>query len=59
MLLNNYLGKSFNYGMAGALSVILFVITAVLSLLVYRALTREQREAERLKKAARKGGALL
>ena len=59
MLLNNYLGKSFNYGMAGALSVILFVITAVLSLLVYRALTREQREARQLKKAGRKGGALL
>ena len=59
MVLNNYLGKSYNYGMAGALSVILFVITAALSLLVYRALTRDQRETERMKKAARKEARLI
>ena len=53
MLLNNYLGKSKNYGMGGALSVILFGITAVLSLLVFRSLTREQREERKL---ARMGG---
>lgn len=35
MYLNNHL-HSFNYGMAGALSVILFIITLVLSLLVFR-----------------------
>lgn len=38
MYLNNYLGKSKNYGMAGAVSVIIFVITGILSLVVYRSL---------------------
>ena len=35
MYLNNHLYNK-NYGMAGALSVILFIITGLLSLLVYR-----------------------
>lgn len=48
MLLNNYLGKSKNYGLGGALSVVLFILTALLSLLVFRSLTREQREERRL-----------
>lgn len=51
MLLNNYIGKSKNYGMGGALSVILFMVTAALSLLVYRSLTHEQREERKLKRA--------
>ncbi len=55
MLLNNYLGKSFNYGMGGALSVILFALTALLSLLVFRSLTREDRETQRLHRNAGKG----
>ena len=41
MYLNNYLGKSRNYGMAGAISVIIFIITGILSLVVYRSLTKK------------------
>ena len=59
MKLNNYLGTSYNYGMGGALSVILFVITAILSLFVFRALTRESRELAKQKKAIAKGGVRL
>lgn len=39
MLLNNYLKGSRNYGMAGAVSVILFLVTGVLSLYVYKNLS--------------------
>ena len=42
MYLNNHL-YSKNYGMAGALSVCLFVITAILSVLVYRSLTKKSK----------------
>lgn len=41
MFLNKHL-YSKNYGMAGALSVILFLVTAVLSLLVFRILTKKE-----------------
>ena len=41
MYLNNYLKTSKNYGMAGAISVIIFIITGLLSLVVYRSLTRK------------------
>jgi ABC-type sugar transport system permease subunit len=41
MYLNNYLGGSKNYGMSGAISVIIFIITGVLSLLVYRTLNKK------------------
>ena len=41
MYLNNYLGGSKNYGMSGAISVIIFIITGLLSLLVYRSLTKK------------------
>ena len=41
MFLNNYLKTSKNYGMAGAISVIIFIITGLLSLVVYRSLTRK------------------
>lgn len=41
MFLNNYLKTSKNYGMAGAISVIIFIITGLLSLLVYRSLTKK------------------
>lgn len=40
MYLNNYLKTSKNYGMAGAISVIIFIITGILSLVVYRSLTK-------------------
>ena len=41
MFLNNYLKTSKNYGMAGASSVIIFIITGLLSILVYRSLTQK------------------
>ena len=36
MYLNRLLGTSKNYGMGGAVSVILFIVAAVLSFLVFR-----------------------
>jgi hypothetical protein len=47
MYLNNYLGGSKNYGMSGAISVIIFVITGLLSLVVYNSLSKQYREAPR------------
>ena len=40
MYLNNYLQTSKNYGMAGAISVVLFIISAILSLVVYHTLSK-------------------
>ncbi len=42
MYLNNYLKTSKNYGMAGAISVIIFIITGLLSMIVYRSLTKKE-----------------
>lgn len=42
MYLNEHIATSKNYGMAGALSVILFIFTAVLSLVVYHVLTKKE-----------------
>lgn len=39
MYLNNYIGNSKNYGMGGAISVIVFIITGVLSFIVYKTMT--------------------
>ena len=44
MYLNNYLRTSKNYGMAGAISVVLFIISAVLSLIVYRMLSKQYKK---------------
>ena len=44
MYLNNYLGTSKNYGMAGAISVVLFLVSSALSLFVYSTLTKQYRE---------------
>ena len=44
MYLNNYLGTSKNYGMAGAISVVLFLISSGLSAIVYRSLSRQYRK---------------
>ena len=41
MYLNNYLKTSKNYGMAGAVSVVLFIISAALSLFVYNTLSKQ------------------
>ncbi|MDF3000803.1 MAG: binding-protein-dependent transport system inner rane component [Bacillota bacterium] len=54
MLLNNHL-YSKNYGLGGALSVILLIVSAVLSLLVYDSMTREQRLEKREKKRMKEG----
>ena len=43
MYLNNYLGTSKNYGMAGAISVVLFIVSALLSLFVYNSLSKQYR----------------
>lgn len=42
MYLNNYLGTSKNYGMAGAISVVVFILTGLLSVLVFKSLTRQR-----------------
>ena len=47
MYLNNYLQTSKNYGMAGAVSVVLFLVSSVLSLFVYNTLSRQYKEAPR------------
>ena len=47
MYLNNYLGTSKNYGMAGAVSVVLFLVSSVLSLFVYNSLSKPYTDAPR------------
>ena len=47
MYLNNYLTPSKNYGMSGAISVVLFVISAALSLVVYKSLTAAYKTGDR------------
>ena len=44
MFLNNYLKSSRNYGMAGAVSVVIFIITGVLSLFVFKSLTKQREQ---------------
>ena len=40
MYLNRFLGTSKNYGMAGAVSVLLFIITVVLSTIVFKVIDK-------------------
>ena len=42
MYLNNYLKTSKNYGMSGAISVVIFIITGLLSLVVFKSLTKQE-----------------
>ena len=58
MWLNNHL-YSRNYGLGGALSVILLIISSALSLLVYDTMTREQRMIRKEQKMLRKEQELL
>jgi len=44
MYLNNFLQTSKNYGMAGAVSVILFIVSSILSLFVYSSLSKQYRK---------------
>lgn len=46
MYLNSYLTPSKNYGMSGAISVILFIISSVLSVFVYKSLTKTYKDGE-------------
>jgi len=47
MYLNNFLSGSKNYGMSGAISVIIFIITGILSLIVFRTLNRNYSGTEK------------
>ena len=47
MYLNNYLGTSKNYGMGGAISVVLFLVSAGLSMFVYNSLSKPYRDSNR------------
>ncbi len=49
MYLNKHL-QSKNLGMGGAVSVLIFAITAVLSIIVYQSMTKDMREANKLRK---------
>lgn len=51
MSLNNYFGTSKNYGMAGALSVLIFIITGVLSFIVFKAINSPDKGKKKVKKA--------
>lgn len=53
MYLNNYISTSKNFGMGGAISVILFAITGALSFVVYRSLVKND---DGTKKKAKKRG---
>ena len=44
MYLNNFLQTSKNYGMAGAVSVVLFIVSAVLSIFVYGSLSKQYKK---------------
>ena len=44
MYLNNYLKTSKNYGMSGAISVVIFLITGLLSLVVFKSLTKQDEQ---------------
>lgn len=46
MALNSYIGTSKNYGMAGAVSFVLFVITGILSFIVFRS-TEPKKEGKK------------
>ena len=58
MFLNNHL-YSKNYGMAGAISVILFLICAVLCIGVYFSLNSSDDGMKRKKRKIKKGGAAV
>lgn len=44
MYLNNFLTTSKNYGMAGAVSMVLFIVSGVLGLVVYRTLSKQYKQ---------------
>lgn len=52
MYLNNYLGTSKNFGMAGALSVVIFIVTGILSVIVYKTMATDTGKPKKAKKGA-------
>ena len=57
MYLNDFLGAAKNYGNAGALSILLFALTAILSFIVFKTTSTDMSQAKakrRAKKAAKK-----
>ena len=57
MYLNNYLSTSKNYGMSGAISVIIFIITGILGGIVYKFLSAQYKDPVEKPRKARKGAA--
>ena len=55
MYLNNFLGGSKNYGMSGAISVIIFIITGILSLIVFRSLNQNNSSLQKRRRDKVKG----
>jgi len=55
--LNRFLGQNKNYGVAGALSILLFALTAVLSFIVFKTTSTDMSGAKAKKKAAKKAAA--
>jgi multiple sugar transport system permease protein len=51
MYLNRFLGSTKNYGVAGAISILLFALTAILSFAVYKTTTTDMSAAKAKKKA--------
>lgn len=49
MYLNNYIGGARNFGMGGAISVLVFIITAILSVIVYKSLTGSDDKSKKKK----------
>ena len=54
MYLNSFLSPSKNYGMSGAVSVILFIVTGILGAIVYRSLSAQYSEERKAKRRERK-----
>lgn len=54
MYLNNYISTSKNYGMGGAISVIMFIITGSLSFVVYKSLVKTDGGKPKKEKAVKK-----
>lgn len=55
MLLNNNLGLTKNYGMAGAMSVVLFIVAGVLSVIIFGMLQdNDEKDAKKARKKAAK-----
>ena len=52
MKLNQLVGNSHNYGMAGALSVVIFIITGILSFIVYKTMVVSPDKGKKSKKGA-------